>query len=790
MLKNYLTIALRNLQRYTGYTVINVAGLAVGIACCLLIVLFVRDELSYDRFHHQADRIHRVTIQVEFDGMRVYSGLPVPMAKALPDAVPGIRRVTHMNQEGRVVVRQEDNTFYEDHFLFAEPSFFEVFDFPLALGNPATALSQPFSIVLTPEMAEKYFGTKDPLGQTLTINGQHTYGVTGVLDPVPHNTHLQLGFLASFSTLTPLDRLPENQHIVTYQTYLLLDNPDTAAHLEQDLSAFAKAHLAGKVEQWRLYVEALPDLYLHAQIVRTRTDDLRGDMRYLYIFSAIALMLLLIACVNYTNLATARAARRTREVGIRKVVGARRGQLARQFLGESILLCGFALLLAIGLAELFLPAFNRLVGKDLALQYGSDPFLLAAMLGLMVLVGLLAGSYPALVLSSFQPVHVLKSGAAGRSRGAWLRKGLVIFQFGISAILIVSTLIVQQQLRFVQAQRLGDHDDQIVVLQPKDAVKKQYAAFKNALLQASPVLQVTKAPLPGGSAFPFRLNGETEEMYLNAFPVDYDFLDMMGLELVDGRDFSRDLAMDAETALIVNEAAVKRFGWTSGIGQKLERYDLQSSGFKAQEVIGVVKDFHTSSMRSTISATLLFPTEEARFENILIKVDARRIPEALAAIRKQWEAFEPAYPFEYDFLDDKFAQYYQAEQRLGGIFAFFAFLTIFIACLGLFGLATYMAEQRTKEIGVRKVLGASVPGIVALLLKEFLILVVTAFVLSVPIAYFVMNQWLEDFAYRIDISWRIFLMAGLAALVVALLTVSYQAIRAALADPVKSLRYE
>lgn len=784
MLKNYLTITLRTLRRHKGYALINVSGLAVGMACCLLVILFVRDEQSFDRFHEKADRTFQVTIEKQFSGMRGFSGLKEDVIADVVSTLPGVAQITSLQRKGRVVVQRGEQLDYEDNLIMADSVFLDVFTFPLQRGNPATALSQPYTVVLTPAIAVKYFGNEDPIGQTLQVEGTDEYEVTGILAELPRNTHLQFDLIGSLETLNAAE--------VQYETrsYLVVQEGYTGKALHTDLGDLLTRHMDAD-DTWTHYVEAVPDIYLRSDFTRSQTDDLSGDMRYIYIFSAIAVLILLIACVNYMNLATARAARRAREVGIRKVVGARRGQLIRQFMGESMLFSLLALGLAFGLAELLLPGFNAFTGKELSLQTHFDARILMLFLGITVGVGLLAGGYPAMVLSAFKPVVVLKGPVRGGGRRhGWLRKGLVVFQFGISAFLIVSTLIIQQQLDFVQNQRLGFDADQVVLVKPKQQLKTQYAAFKQALLQESSVNGVTMAPLPGGSAFPFRKPGEEENLYLNAFFVDYDFLDLMDIEVRNGRGFSEDVALDARNALIVNEAAVKHFEWANPLNETLETYDFENGGFRTMEVIGVVEDFHDSSMRYAIRPMMLFIRDSPGFGHILVKVNGDAVPDALEAIQEQWATFEPGYPFEYTFMDDRFAEYYKAEQRLGQIFGIFSFLAIFIACLGLFGLVAYMTEQRTKEIGIRKALGASVPGIMVLLSKEFLRLVLVAAVIVTPLAYLSMDRWLQDFAYHIDIGASPFLLAGLLALAIALLTVSSQAIKAALTNPVEALRYE
>ena len=801
MLKNYLTLTLRMLRKHPGYTAINVFGLAVGLACCLLIVLFVRDERSYDRFHEKADRIVRVTQHLSNtrQGEVRWALAPDPMAEALATDFPEIEQTARIGVNRNKLVQYGDTRLYEDGFAFADPALFDLFDFPVLQGDPATSLTRPFTVFLSESTARRYFGADDPLGKLLTLDNQYTFEVTGVFADLPENTHLAFDFVASRESIYAMGQ-ERGDWYYNALTYLLL--PDAAAGaLEAKLPVFARKHL-GEETSRGFSLLPLTAIHLYAADV---TGDVKpqGDIRYVYLFAAIALLILAIACINYMNLATARAAMRAREVGVRKVVGAGRGQLIRQFLSESVVLSLIALAGALALVEALLPLFNTLMARSLDFDLTENLQLLVLLAAAVLFVGIAAGSYPALFLSAFRPARVLKGDLRTGTSGA-LRKGLVVFQFGVSVALIACTVIIQQQMHFVQQQRPGFDEAQIVSISTRggmvgrsgllNGLKEQYDAFKTALLQLPGVEHVaTTASLMGAAEISF-LKGENFEggipddneeggLVMDGFRVDYDFFETMGLDFVAGRPFSEAFPSDAETSIIINETAARKLGWDDAVGKWMQPDEQRVT------VIGVVKDFHYKTHKAAIEPMYLrLTTEAANF--VIAKLRPDDLPGTLASIEAVWDRMVPALPFRYSFLDDEFDALYRAEQRLGQLFGTFACLAIVVACLGLFGLAAFTAEQRTKEIGVRKILGASVPGLVVLLSKDFIRLLGIAFLLACPVAYFGMQRWLEDFVYRIELSAQIFLVAGLLALLVAVLTVSYQAVKAALTNPMKSLRYE
>ena len=794
MWKNYLKIAYRNLVRQKGYAFINIAGLALGVACCMLIGLFVWSELAFDRFHERAERIYRVVkVADESEGVKASANMPAPMGPALVADLPGVETVVRLaSKQYRALVQHGSKRFYESGIVYADSNFFGVFSFRLIEGNPATALQRPYTMVLSERMAEKYFGGGQPVGKTLTLDDEHTYEVTGVIEDAPEGSSIRYGFIGSFATQYAEQRLmmvEENEgwSMSSFPTFLLLGEGVSVEDVEAKLPPLLKTYTdAPWVVEPAYRLEPLTQLHLHAQA----PNDLgpSGDMRYVHIFSCVALLILLLAGANYVNLATARASRRAREVGVRKAAGAGQGQLVRQFLGESLLLCVLAVALGFGLAHATLPLFDALTTTSLEAQRLSHPLFLTAVAGLTVLLGVGAGAYPALLVSRFRTTDVLKGGG-GRAGGTRFRQGLVVFQFAVSVALLVGALVVWQQLDYVQTTRLGLEKEQRVAISARGEIGDMERAqtFKQELLQHAAITQasVTNAvPALWGAQVSVEAEGVEEEPMVHLYGVDADFLQTLGIKLKTGRSFSEVRGTDAERAALLNETAVRALGWRDPVGK-----EIVFGGNQARTVVGVVEDFHLTSMHEEIEPVLIVPPVW-NVSHVVVAIRPEHTSEALGTIRETWTRFEPTHPLDYVFLDDAFARLYEAEQRVARIFSFFFVLAIVIACLGLFGLVAFTAEQRTKEIGIRKVLGASVTSIVTLLSKDFLKLVLIAFALAVPVAYLAMQAWLADFAYRIDLGVGVFSLAGGLALAVALGAVSYHALKAARADPVESLRYE
>jgi putative ABC transport system permease protein len=800
---NYLKVALRNARRHRGYAALNVAGLALGLACCLLIALHVQDELRYDRHHAHADRIYRVLNEraseegVAGDGAARIAVTPPGLAPTLEREVPEVEHAVRLFDFGRTLVARGERGAYEDHVLGADPAFFDVFTVPLVAGDARTALAEPNTLVLSASAARRHFGDADPVGQTLRLSDDTDARVTGVMADGPAQSHLRADLLLSFASVEAMADDPERMRNWVWQqfyTYVLLRTGADPAALQDKLRALIPRHADAQTQpQGFRYadfpLQPLRDVYLRSAGV---TFDLapRGDATYVYAFGAVALFILLLACVNFTNLATARAAERAREVGLRKAIGARRGQLARQFLVESALTALVATALAVGLVALALPGFNAFAGKALGLPASPAFWLGVGALGLGV--GLLAGAYPALFLAGFQPAAVLR-GAFGGIRGRpALRRGLVGFQFAVTTLLLIGTAVVYRQLDFLQHTDPGFDREQVVVLPLRGGMDPE--TVKAELLRHPGVVAAAASwGVPGGivAGDGVRLPGSEAEFSTNMFTVDLDYVRTFGMRVVAGRAFSPAFPTDAEEAFMLNETAARELGWTpeTAVGQPLEWNRWDDAGVKRGRVVGVVEDFHFRSMHQAVEPLVLHVFAPA-FGNVSVRVRPENLPATLAHLEATWGRHAPAWPFEYTFLDADFAALYRAEARLGQLLALFAGLAVLVACLGLLGQSAYAVRQRAKEVGVRKVLGASAASIVALLSRDTLGLVLGAFAVAAPAAYLLTSRWLEGFAYRVDLGPGVFLAAGALALAVALLTVSTQALRAAAADPVKALRSE
>ncbi len=794
MLKNYLKIALRNLLRHKGFSFINLSGLGLGMACALVISLWVQDELSYDRFHENADTLFRVVVEWKEDSA-LWAKTPGLLAAAMKAELPEIRNAARLHKRPKLVIRYGEKAFYEEAKLRADPELFEMFSLPFI---KSASENWTEGLVITESMARKYFGEEEPLGKVLNINNWFDVPVTAVLRDLPHNSYLQFdcalplealkrfwpgGFTwgnFSHETFVQLRRGADPQAVSAKITNLLLKNsPQIAPYVN------------------RLYLQPLTEVYLTANIGGNQFAN--GDRKYLYIFSAVAFFVLLIACINFMNLSTARSINRAKEIGLRKVAGSSRLQLLQQFLGESVLLTTLAAVFALLLAEIFLPAFKQLAGKDLKLAY-SDYRLLLGLTMLTLVTGVIAGSYPALYLSSFKPMAVLKGGAllssferSGRRTG--LRSALVVLQFALAILLIIGTMVIHRQLYFMTNTKLGFDKDNIVYVPAKESFGAQYETVRQELLKYPGIISVAAiGSVPTNtvntSALVWDGKAPERDYPVETNAVDYDYFELLDLEFVAGRNFSRQHATDATSAFILNEEAAQMLGMDAPVGKEIR------VGQRAGTIIGVVQNAHFKSLRQKIAPQVFHVLTDYNSELIdlfgvvLIKVRGNGIPQALASLTHVWKKVNPNFPFEYHFLDETYDNLYKQEERTSTLFDYFTVLALALSCLGLLGLAAFVAENRTKEIGVRKVLGASVAGIVGLLSKDFVKLVLLANLFAWPVAYFAMSKWLQDFAYRIDLGWWMFALAGGAALFIALATVSVLAIKAALANPVEALRYE
>ena len=810
MLRNYLTVAFRNLWKHKFYSLINILGLALGLACFLFIFLFIRDELSYDQYHEKADRIYRVN----FDGHAFeqdlnFAVVGAPFGPTVLEAYPEVEQQCRFRSYGSYAVRYEDKSYLEEDWIFVDSTFFDVFSFDLVEGNPKTALVEPNTIVITERMAEKYFGTEDPIGKTLTADNDQLFRVTGVMNAIPKNTHFDFDFFASMST-TGESRNP-TWLSNNFQTYLVLKEGTDPATVDAKMEDLVLDYVGPEMERFMgksiedimaagnyITFSLFPLKKIHLYSDKQEELAATSDIKYIYIFAFIGLFILLLACINFMNLSTARSASRAKEVGMRKVVGAQRKQLIGQFLSESVVITFLGFLLAVGGLFSFLSRFNTLSGKELSIAQINHPAFWGLMLLLVAVVGIVAGSYPAFYLSSFRPIAVLKGRIIKRvGQAVSLRSVLVIFQFAITVALIAGTMVIGKQLNYIQNKKLGFDKDQVLVLNNFYNLGNNCQAFKDEIIKHPQVINASMSsslPTPSSrnssATFLGRTPDPSKTHVIQLFTVDHDYIPTLGMEVVEGRAFSREFPSDS-SAVILNESAVAIYGLDEPLGQEISVFSggtPDNPELTTTKVIGVVKNFHFESLRSKIGPLAIFMGQSRG--RLSIKVKGENIPSLISDIQQQWNTMGPGQPFDYTFMDEDFASVYESETRVGQIFSVFTFLAIFIACLGLFGLATFTAEQRTKEVGIRKVIGASIGKIFVLLTAEIMKWVLIANVIALPLAYYFMGRWLEGFAYPVDLSWLTFTIALVASLFIALITVSYQALKTAWMKPIKSLRYE
>ncbi|GGM79392.1 ABC transporter permease [Dyadobacter beijingensis] len=805
MLSSYLRIALRSLWNKKAFASINIFGLAIGLATCMLILLFVRHELSYDRFNAHADRIFRVTMHGRIGGNEIgLAGASAPAGPALLRDYPGVEAYTRLDGNGTYLVKNGNKKFTEDRVTFVDSNFFDFFSIPLLKGNPKTMLTEPKTIVITESTALKYFGSTDPVGKSLTMGNQGLFRVTGVCRDVPSNAHFHYDFFGSIKS----DDVGEKWLSSGAHTYVRLREGYPVEKLRAQSPQLVKKYIGPEIQEFLgiSYEEYLrkgdsfgfqfqPLTTIHLQSNLENELEANGNIKYIYIFTAIAAFILLIACINFMNLSTAGSAGRAKEVGVRKVMGSVRQQLMAQFLIESVLLTVFALVVAFILVILLLPGFNDLAGKQFDIQSILNAPTIGYALAGCLAVGLLAGSYPAFFLSGFKPIAVLKGSIQAGVKSGWLRNALVTIQFVVSIGMIIGTMVVYRQLHFIQNKNVGFNKDQVLILHDTHLLGDKAKAFKDELLGLSPVSSVTLAGfLPAGASnsgtdgfIPESAENDITPYRFATYQVDEDYLKTLGIGLSAGRNFSRSFGGDSASVLI-NEAAARQFGWKNPIGKRIRTIgNGQPETKRFYTIVGVTKDFHFRSMHERIAPLVMMYGGD--LFQIAVRVKTTDMPGLIKMLEKTWKANSDN-PFAYSFLDERFNKMYESEMRIGKLFGIFASLAVIIACLGLFGLAAFTTIQRTKEIGVRKVLGASVVSIVALLSKDFVRLVGVAIVIASPLAWYGMNEWLSDFAYKVNVEWWVFVLAGVLAVAVALLTVSFQSIKAALVNPVKSLRSE
>jgi putative ABC transport system permease protein len=810
MFKNYFLVAWRNLLKQKVYSLIKIGGFALSIAACFLIALYIKNEVSYDKSWPDANRIYRMVGEFTINGKTSRDAdWPAPLAKALREDFPEVEKTGRLmpypsfygggsNQIRRV--DQQQNT-YEEGFTYADQDMLDILKVPMVYGERLKALAEPNTIVLTKRMAEKYFPNQNPVGKVMILNNdtKTLYKVGGVIENFPTTSHLHYDFLLS---LTNHELWPGEQNswaASNYPTYVLLKNGADPVQFQNKLSliltkyyipalkALGNVEVETVAKNARLLVQPITDVHLYSSNIDDKVE--KGDIRFVWLFGAIACFILVIACINFINLSTAKSANRAKEVGLRKVVGSHRINLVLQFLVESILFSILSFVIGILLAIVLLPLFNTLSAKSLTIPW-NEWWLLPIIIIASLIVGLLAGIYPSFYLSSFKPIHVLKGQLSRGSKGSLLRNGLVIFQFAISIILIISTMVIYNQTKYILNKKAGFEKDQVLLIQGTNTLGGKAEVFKKEIQKLSSVKNVSTSDyLPVSGTYrdgnPFWKEGRTKidpSIGAQKWRVDRDYLKTMGIKVIAGRDFFKDVHSDSASA-IINKAMADKLGLTNPIGQRI------TNSWETFTVIGVVEDFNFESMKREIgSLCMVLGNNQASI--ISVKMNGTDAKNAIASISSVWKNFAPNQPFRYTFLDESFAKMYADVQRTGSIFTSFAVFAIIIACLGLFALSAFMAEQRTKEIGIRKVLGASVNSITAMLSKDFVKLIVIAIVIASPIAWWAMNRWLQDFAYRIKINWTFFVFAGVLALLIAILTVSFQAIRAAVANPIKNLRTE
>ena len=797
MLKNYLKIALRNFQRHIGYSLINTAGFAIGMAVCLLILIYVRHELSFDTYHKDGDRLYRIVLDSRTPtANRIFAPISPMVAPTLKTDFPQVE------QAGRAftfvqtrLVRQEDTFFYEDRFMYADPELFDVLTIPFVQGNPLEALTRPNTLVISERIATKYFGHDNAVGKTLEINND-TFEVTGIVADPPENTHLKYDLIASMETLKDWHEM-SNWYSTMFYTYLKLRPDVNFNEFSQQVSNLSVKYVGEQLKEWgttdHYFLQPISSIHLHSHI-RYETEP-SGNPLYVTIFSLVGLFILLIACLNFMNLSTARSTNRAKEVGMRKVVGAKRFQLVGQFLGESLLVAFLSLGLAMAFAKFAILPLNEATGIALDFNLLLNLKILTALMGGTILVGLAAGIYPALVLSGFRPIAALKGSLRRGSSGFALRNGLVVVQFAISVVLIAGTLIMARQFHFMKNQHLGFEKEQKLVLPIRGgiSIRENYESVKNQFAELPFVQNATvSSNVPGRSVsnFAISLVGEEDPKNQSMFHLyfDHDFIPLYGIEMVAGRAFQKEMSTDIAGAFLINEAAVTAFGWSQAeeaVGKRLKT----GFGGRVNTIIGVTKNFHYRGLQNQVEP-LVMEYNPQLFRYLTLSVDTSHIKDTVATVEAQWKLLYPNHPFESFFLDTDFDRQYRSDEQVGKIFGIFTVLGLFIACLGLLGLASFTAESRTKEIGIRKVLGASVTRIVFMLSRQFTKWVLLANVIAWPVAYHIMNRWLKNFAYRTDINILVFIVSGVLVLAVALFTVSFQSIRAATANPADSLRYE
>lgn len=806
MFKNYIKTAFRSLKKNKGFTIINVLGLALGLCVCMLIVFYVIYELSYDKFNTNANRIYRVNNDIKFGGSeRAFAEAPASLANAFLKDLPEIEQAARLRTWGDFKVKKGDQNFIESKVVFADASLFSVFTLPMLQGDPKTALKDPNCVVITESTARKYFSSINVVGQSLIVNDSLQFKVTGVIKDLPKQSHFSFDLFLSM--ITQPESKEDTWLANNFNTYVVVKPGTDIKKLEAKFPAMVRKYAGPQLQAairmdydqlektgsyFHLSLTPLLDIHLKSNRVAELSQN--SNIQYVYIFSAIAVFILLIACVNFMNLSTARSSNRAREVGVRKVLGSPRKYLIAQFLSESIIVTFVATVVAVVGAALLMPVFNATSGKEIELTTQTFVWLVPVLLALVLIIGCLAGSYPAFFLSAFQPIDVLKGKLASGFKGGFLRSFLVVFQFSISIFLIIGTMVIYHQLRYIQNKDLGFDRDQVLIIKSTSSLGAQAKVFKQEIQRMPGVKNATLTGFTptGGwrnstTFFKDELKGADKSITTQMWEIDEDYLNTMGMKILNGRNFTREIA--DSSAIIINFAAAKQLAFTNPVGKDLFMpIDNKAEVLKRMRIVGVVKDFNFNSLRENVTP-LVFTLADNRGQ-LSVRINSADMPGLIAAIKSKWQTFSPNMQIDYSFMDEDFDANYRTEQRIGKIFIAFTSMAIIIACLGLFGLAAYAAEQRTKEIGIRKVLGANVSIIVTMLSKDFIKLVIIAILIASPLAWFAMQQWLNGFAYREGIKWWIIAAAGAGAIIIAFVTISFQSVKAALANPVRSLRSE
>jgi putative ABC transport system permease protein len=787
MIKNYFKTAWRNLIGNKTFSLINIFGLALGMTCSLLIVLWLKDEIQTDRFHAKGERLYRVMENQNYSGnISTFASTPGLLAENIVKDIPEIKMASQALWEESPLFTVGDK-FDKEKGRFVQKDFLSMFSFKLLKGDPRTVLSRPDAVVLSKKLADKYFKDQDPIGKIIRVDNKDNAVVTGILDEIPSSSSLKFDFLMNYDVWFKKNEWAHEWGNNGPRCYVLLAENTTAEKVNAKIKGYIKTK--NKDSNVELFIQNYADSYLYSNWDAGKQDG--GRIEYVRIFSIVAVIILLIACINFMNLATARSMKRAREIGVRKVVGAERKQLIWQFIGESLLVAFLSTFLSLIAVFFLLPGFNALTGKELSLSFTDGTFVLA-ILALTIITGIVAGSYPALFMSSLNPITVLKGALKLKPAATLFRKGLVVFQFALSIVLIIGMMVVYRQLDYINNKNLGFAREDLLYMPLEGALQDNLMVFKQELLQQPGIKYVSSAqasPLEVGSStmgVTWPGKDTTKKLLFSNNPITFDYVKTMGIQLVNGRDFDPAYSLDTMNYL-VNEAAAKKMGYKDPVGKELTMWGDKGT------IIGVMKDFHHNSLKVPIEPLILRLFKKS-WKNywgvVIIRTEPGKAKQAIASMEKTFKKFNPGFPFEYYFTDDEMAKNYKSEQTVSKLSRYFAFLAIFISCLGLFGLITFTAEQRVKEIGIRKILGATVPGIVQMLSKDFLKLVGISTLISFPVAWWMMKSWLQGFAYRVEMSWWMFLFAGLAALLIAMLTISLQAIKAATSNPVKSLRTE